>query len=242
MLIVQKYGGSSIATYNRILNVAKRITDYHSRGFKLVIVLSAQGDMTDELIDDANKISKNPSKRELDMLLSIGEQKSVALLSMALNDMGFNAISLNAYQAGILSTSNYCNAKIKSINLNRINKEINNNNIVIVTGFQGINKYNDITTLGRGGSDTTAVAIAVAMKAKFCEIYTDVDGVYSADPRVVKNAKKLNQISYSSMLELSSLGAGVLHNRAVEIAKKNNLRIIVRSSFNNSEGTILKGE
>ncbi len=242
MLIVQKFGGSSVANAERIFNVAKRIIETYQKGYKVVVVLSAQGKTTDELIEKAKEISPNISKRELDMLLSIGEQQSVALMAMAIHRLGFPAISLTGQQAGIASSSNHSNARIKNIDCERIHSELEKNAIVIVTGFQGVNRYGDITTLGRGGSDTSAVALAAALKADLCEIYTDVDGVYTADPRVVKSAKKLDTISYDEMLELASLGAKVLHNRSVELAKKYNVKLIVRSSLTRAEGTLVKEE
>ncbi|MGL6173925.1 MAG: aspartate kinase [Cellulosilyticaceae bacterium] len=240
MLIVQKFGGSSVANAERVFNVANRIINSYKEGHDVVVVLSAQGDTTDELIAKAKEISPNPSKRELDMLLSTGEQQSVALMAMALTKLGYPVISLNAYQVGMTTTSAYGNARLKKIDPDRIRRELDRRNIVIVTGFQGINRFDDITTLGRGGSDTTAVAIAAALHADKCEIYTDVDGVYTADPRIVKDARKLKEITYNEMLELASLGAKVLHNRSVEVAKKYNVELVVRSSLNYSEGTVVK--
>ncbi|GHU56685.1 aspartokinase [Clostridia bacterium] len=239
MLIVQKYGGSSVADTERIMNVARRIFKTANAGNKVVVVLSAQGDTTDDLKARANEITPNPSKRELDMLLATGEQQSVALMAMALHTLGAAAISLNAAQFGLLSTSTHGNARIRKIDTDRINSELDKNNIVLIAGFQGMNRYDDVTTLGRGASDTTAVALAARLHAGKCEIYTDVDGVYTADPRIVPNAKKLNNISYDEMLELASLGAKVLHNRSVELAKKYNVRLIVRSSMSDAEGTIV---
>lgn len=240
MLIVKKFGGTSVANVERIRNAAKKIVEEYDRGNKVVVVLSAQGDTTDELIEKAKEINKNASKRELDMLLSTGEQQSVALMAMAIHSMDYPAISLNAVQCGISATSTYGNSRIKDINISRINAELDKKNIVIITGFQGINKFGDITTLGRGGSDTSAVALAATLKADVCEIYTDVDGVYTGDPRIIKNAKKLDEISYDEMLELASLGAKVLHNRSVELAKKYNVKLIVRSSLSDAEGTEVK--
>ncbi len=240
MLIVQKFGGSSVANAERVFNVARRIAEAYKKGNEVVVVLSAQGDTTDDLIAKAKEISKNPGKREMDMLLSTGEQQSVALMALALAELGYPAVSLNAYQVGMITTSAYGNARLKKIRPDRIRRELDRKNIVLVTGFQGINRFDDITTLGRGGSDTTAVAIAAALHADQCEIYTDVDGVYTADPRVVKNAKKLNAITYDEMLELASLGAKVLHNRSVELAKKYNVELVVRSSLTNAEGTVVK--
>lgn len=239
-LIIQKYGGSSVANPERVFNVASRIIDAYKAGNSVVVAVSAQGDTTDELIEKAKKINENPSKRELDMLLSTGEQISIALLAMAIEKLGYHVISLTGVQAGIKTDSNYGNARIKTIDTERIFNELDRKNIVIVAGFQGNNKYEDITTLGRGGSDTTAVALAAALKADLCEIYTDVDGVFTADPRIVKNASKLDDISYDEMLELASLGANVLHNRSVELAKKYNVNMVVRSSLNKTEGTVIK--
>ncbi len=240
MLIVQKFGGSSVANVERVFNVANRIGETYKAGNDVVVVLSAQGDTTDDLIAKAKEISKNPEKRELDMLLSTGEQQSVSLMAMALKELGFPCISLNAHQVGMSTTSAYGNARFKRVKADRLQRELDRRNIVIVTGFQGINRFDDITTLGRGGSDTTAVAIAAALHADRCEIYTDVDGVYTADPRVVKSARKLNEISYDEMLELASLGAKVLHNRSVEMAKKYNVELVVRSSLTKAEGTVVK--
>lgn len=242
MLIVQKYGGSSVANTERVLNVARRVIETYKKGNDVVVVLSAQGDTTDDLIAKANEITSKPSRREMDMLLCTGEQQSVALMAIAIKSLGCPAISLNSVQTGIVSTSTYGNARIKVIKTERIVNELENRRIVIVTGFQGINKHEDMTTLGRGGSDTTAVALAAALNADLCEIYTDVDGIYTADPRIVKDARKLDEISYDEMLELASLGAKVLHNRSVELAKKYNVKLVVRSSLNNNEGTIVKEE
>lgn len=243
MLIVQKYGGTSVANSERIKNVANRVVSEYKKGHKLVVVLSAQGDTTDDLIEKAKEISDKPSKRELDMLLSTGEQISVSLLAMAIHEMGYPAISLNGFQIGMLTTSTYSNARIrKVVETNRINDELEKNNIVIITGFQGYNRSKDITTLGRGGSDTSAVAIAAAIKADKCEIYTDVDGIYTCDPRVVPDARKLDEIGYDEMLELASLGAKVLHYRSVELAKNYKIELVVRSSLSYEEGTVVKGE
>ncbi|MBE6013518.1 aspartate kinase [Anaeropeptidivorans aminofermentans] len=242
MLIVQKFGGSSVANVERVMNVANRIVDTYKAGNSVVVVLSAQGDTTDELIEKAKELNKNPSRREMDMLLATGEQQSVALMAMAIHSLGYPAVSLNANQVGVLTSSNHQNARIKRINTERINSELDKNNIVIIAGFQGYNRYNDLTTLGRGGSDTTAVALAASLNADLCEIYTDVDGVYTADPRVVKGAVKLEEISYDEMLELASLGAKVLHNRSVELAKKYNVKLVVRSSMTKEEGTLVKEE
>ena len=240
MLIVQKFGGSSVADAERVFNVAHRIIETKNEGNEVVVILSAQGDTTDDLIDKAKEINPKPSKREMDMLLSTGEQQSVALMAMALNSLGYNAISLNAFQIQLTTTSDYSNAKIKDIDTERIKRELSRDNVVLVAGFQGVNVFNDVTTLGRGGSDTTAVAIAAALNADACEIYTDVDGVYTADPRIVKDASKLEEISYDEMLELASLGSKVLHNRSVELAKKYHIPLVVRSSFNKVSGTVVK--
>ena len=242
MLIVKKFGGSSVANAERINHVAQTIVNSYKEGNQVVVVLSAQGDTTDELIEKAKEINPNASKREMDMLLSTGEQQSVALMAMAINKLGYPAISLNAFQCNIYSTSTYSNARIKDIATERINNELEKKNIVIITGFQGVNRHLDVTTLGRGGSDTSAVALAAKLGADLCEIYTDVDGVYTSDPRVVKNAKKLDEITYDEMLELASLGAKVLHNRSVELAKKYNVNLVVRSSMTDAEGTIVKEE
>ncbi len=239
-LIVQKYGGTSVADAERLANVAGRVVEAYREGHSLVVVVSAQGDTTDDLIAKAAEINPAPSKREMDMLLATGEQISIALLAMAIERLGYHVTSLTGYQAGITTDSNYGSARIKNIDTERIFKELDEKNIVIVAGFQGWNKYEDITTLGRGGSDTTAVALAAALKADLCEIYTDVDGVYTADPRIVKNASKLDDISYDEMLELASLGANVLHNRSVEMAKKYGVNMVVRSSLNRTKGTVIK--
>ena len=240
MLVVKKFGGTSVANKERIFNVAHRIEAAYKNGDDVVVVLSAMGKMTDVLIDQAKDINPNPSKRELDMLLVTGEQTSVALMSMALSFLGIPAVSLNAFQVTMHTTSNYGNARLKRIDSERIRHELDQRKVVVITGFQGVNKYDDFTTLGRGGSDTTAVALAAALHADACEIYTDVDGVYTADPRFVKNARKMKEITYDEMLELASLGAGVLHNRSVEMAKKYNVQLVVRSSLNNEEGTVVK--
>ena len=240
MLIVKKFGGTSVGNTERIFNVAKRCIEDWQRGNDVVVVLSAMGKYTDELIDMAKQVNENPPKREMDMLFTIGEQMSVSLMAMAMNSLKVPAISLNAFQVAMHTTSVYGNARLKRIDVERIRHELEQRKIVIVTGFQGINKYDDYTTLGRGGSDTTAVALAAAFNADACEIYTDVDGVYTADPRKVKTARKLDTITYDEMLELATLGAGVLHNRSVELAKKFGVQLVVRSSLNFSEGTIVK--
>ena len=240
MLIVKKFGGTSVGNTERIFNVAKRCIEDWQRGNDVVVVLSAMCKYTDELIDMAKQVNENPPKREMDMLFTIGEQMSVSLMAMAMNSLKVPAISLNAFQVAMHTTSVYGNARLKRIDVERIRHELEQRKIVIVTGFQGINKYDDYTTLGRGGSDTTAVALAAALNADACEIYTDVDGVYTADPRKVKTARKLDTITYDEMLELATLGAGVLHNRSVELAKKFGVQLVVRSSLNFSEGTIVK--
>ncbi len=240
MLIVKKFGGTSVGNTERIFNVAKRCIEDWQKGNDVVVVLSAMCKYTDELIYMAKQVNENPPKREMDMLFTIGEQMSVSLMAMAMNSLKVPAISLNAFQVAMHTTSVYGNARLKRIDVERIRHELEQRKIVIVTGFQGINKYDDYTTLGRGGSDTTAVALAAALNADACEIYTDVDGVYTADPRKVKNARKLDTITYDEMLELATLGAGVLHNRSVELAKKFGVQLVVRSSLNFSEGTIVK--
>lgn len=242
MLIVKKFGGTSVADKERIFNVARRCMEDFKQGHEIVVVLSAMGKQTDVLLAQAREINPNPSKRELDMLLTTGEQISVALMAMALDTLGIPAVSLNAYQVAMHTTAVYGNAKLKRIDTERIRNELENKRIVLVTGFQGVNKYDDYTTLGRGGSDTTAVALAAALHADACEIYTDVDGVFTADPRIVKTAWKLNEITYDEMLEMASLGAGVLHNRSVEMAKKYGVQLVVRSSLNRTEGTLVKEE
>jgi len=242
MLVVKKFGGTSVANKERIFNVAKRCIEDYQKGNDVVVVLSAMGKQTDVLLDMANDINPKASKRELDMLLTTGEQTSVALMAMAMQSLNVPAISLNAFQVAMHTTSVAGNARLKKIDTERIRHELEQRKIVIVTGFQGVSQYDDYTTLGRGGSDTTAVALAAALRADACEIYTDVDGVYTADPRIVKDAKKLDEITYDEMLELASLGAGVLHNRSVEMAKKYGVQLVVRSSLNTSEGTVVKEE
>ena len=239
-LIVQKFGGSSVADADRVRNVARIITETYRRGHQVVVVLSAQGDTTDDLIAKAAEINPNASRREMDMLLSTGEQISCALCAMAIEAMGYSVVSLTGSQAGIKTNSAYGNARIKRIEPERILAELDRRRIVIVTGFQGINKYDDITTLGRGGSDTSAVALAAALHADLCQIYTDVDGVYTADPRHVKGARKLDEITFDEMLELATLGAQVLHNRSVELAKRYNVNLEVLSSFTGMPGTKVK--
>lgn len=240
MLIVKKFGGSSVANKERIFNVARRCIEDYKAGHDVVVVLSAMGDTTDHLIELAHDINPKAKMREMDMLLTTGEQVSVSLMAMAMQAMDVPAVSLNAFQVMMHSTSRYGNARFKRVDTERIQHELDSRKIVIVTGFQGVNKYDDITTLGRGGSDTTAVALAAVLHADKCEIYTDVEGVYTADPRVVKNARKLEAITYDEMLELASLGAKVLHNRSVEMAKKYNVELVVRSSLTEAEGTIVK--
>ncbi len=239
-LIVQKFGGSSVADADKIRNVARIITETYRRGHSVVAVLSAQGDTTDELIEKAGEINPRASKREMDMLLSTGEQISIALCAMAIERMGYQAVSLTGWQAGMLTDSVYSSARIKRVRTERIQKELDKRKIVLVAGFQGINKYDDVTTLGRGGSDTSAVALAASLRADLCQIYTDVDGVYTADPRTVKGARKLDEITYDEMLELASLGAQVLHNRSVEMAKRYNVDLEVLSSFSGNPGTKVK--
>lgn len=238
-IIVQKYGGTSVKNPERIKAVAQRIKSYRDRGYSVVVVVSAMGKTTDELIDLAAELSKNPSKREMDMLLSTGEQVSIALLAIALHEIGVDAISYTGSQVRVLTDGNFSNAKIAGISTDRIHRSLAEGKVVIVAGFQGIDEDENIVTLGRGGSDTSAVALAAVLKTRDCEIYTDVDGVYTADPRVIKSPKKLKEISYDEMLELARLGAGVLHSRSVEFAKKFNIKLHVRSSFSDAEGTIV---
>ena len=239
-LIVQKFGGSSVANAERILHVAEIITGTYKKGNQVVVVLSAQGDTTDDLLAKAAEINPSGSKREMDMLLNTGEQMSIALMAMAIERLGFPVVSLTGWQVGMETTAAYGAARIKRVSGSRIQEELDQNKIVLVAGFQGINKYGDVTTLGRGGSDTTAVARAVALRADLCQIDTDVDGVYTADPRKVPDARKLDEITFDEMLELASLGAQVLHNRSVEMAKRYNMNIEVLSSFTGAPGTIVK--
>lgn len=239
-LIVQKFGGSSVANAERVMNVARIVTETYSAGNNVVVVVSAQGDTTDELIEKANEINPNASKREMDVLLSSGEQISISLLAMAIEKLGFPTKSLTGWQAGFHTNSTHGNARIRDINKERMENELEKGSILIVAGFQGIDRYDDITTFGRGGSDTSAVAIAAALHADLCQIYTDVDGVYTADPRIVKGAIKLDEITYDEMLELASLGANVLHNRSVEMAKKYNVNLEVLSSLEKKPGTKIK--
>ncbi|MEE0420401.1 MAG: aspartate kinase [Lachnospiraceae bacterium] len=242
MLIVKKFGGTSVGDRERIFHVARRCIAEYQKGNDVLVVLSAMGKTTDELLEKAREINPRASKRELDMLLTTGEQTSVALMAMAMDALGVPAVSLNAFQVKMHTTSVYGNSRLKRIDVERIRHELESRRIVIVTGFQGVNKYEDYTTLGRGGSDTTAVALAASLHADACEIYTDVDGVYTADPRIVKNARKLDEITYDEMLDLATAGAGVLHNRSVEMAKKYGVPLVVRSSLNESEGTVVKEE
>ena len=239
-LIVQKFGGSSVANAERVMNVARIVTETYKQGNDVIVVVSAQGDTTDDLIEKANEINPKAAKREMDQLLTAGEQISISLLAMAIEKLGFPVISLLGWQAGFNTNSIYTSARIKNIKPNRLQAEIAKRNIVVVAGFQGINRYDDLTTLGRGGSDTSAVAIAAALKADKCQIFTDVEGVYTADPRKVENAKKLKEITYDEMLELATLGAQVLNNRSVEMAKKYGVELEVLSSLNPVPGTIVK--
>lgn len=239
-LIVQKFGGSSVANADRVRNVAGIITDTYKQGNNVVVVVSAQGDTTDDLIEKAAEISKNPSKREMDMLLTSGEQISISLLAMAIEEMGYPVISLLGWQAGFVTNSAYGSARIRQIKTERLEKELDKKKIVIVAGFQGLNQYDDMTTLGRGGSDTSAVAIAAALHADRCQIFTDVTGVFTADPRKVENTQKLTDITYDEMLEFATLGAQVLNNRSVEMAKKYNVELEVLSSLVREPGTIVR--
>ena len=240
MLIVKKFGGTSVGDKERMFNVANRCIEEYKKGNDVVVVLSAMGKYTDELIRMAHEMDEKPPKREMDMLLTIGEQMSVSLMAMVMHKLGVPAVSLNAFQVTMHTTSSHQNARLKRIDTERIRRELDARRIVIVTGFQGVDKYDDYTTLGRGGSDTTAVALAAALHADACEIYTDVDGVYTADPRKVPKARKLKEITYDEMLDLATSGAGVLHNRSVEMSKKYGVPLVVRSSLNNSEGTVVK--
>lgn len=239
-LIVQKFGGSSVRDAERINNVAGIVTGAYMQGNSVVVVVSAQGDTTDDLIEKAAEINPKASKREMDMLLAAGEQMSSALLAMAIERLGFPVISLTGWQAGFLTHSTHGAARIRSIDGERIRKELDSNQIVVVAGFQGVDRFDDITTLGRGGSDTSAVALAAELRADICKIYTDVDGVYTADPRFVKGAVKLEEITYDEMLELASLGANVLHNRSVEMAKRYHVTLEVLSSLEQKPGTLVK--
>ncbi|MEG2037051.1 MAG: aspartate kinase, partial [Ruthenibacterium sp.] len=239
-LIVQKFGGSSVANRERLFNVARIVARTHADGNDVVVVVSAQGDTTDDLLAKAAEITHTPSQRELDMLVSTGEQISISLLAMALGELSCPAISLTGWQSGFHTNTAYTRARIKKLEAERIETELSKNRVVVVAGFQGINRYEDITTLGRGGSDTSAVAIAAQLHADLCQIYTDVDGIYTADPRLVKRAKKLDEITFDEMLELASLGAQVLNNRSVELAKKYSVNLEVLSSLANVPGTMVK--
>ena len=239
-LIVQKFGGSSVKDRDRIFNVARIVANTHNAGNDVVVVVSAQGDTTDDLITKAAEITHNPSAREMDMLLAAGEEISIALLAMALNELGCHATSLTGWQAGFRTDRAYTKARITRLETERISSELERNRVVVVAGFQGLNKLDDITTLGRGGSDTSAVAIAAALHADRCQIFTDVEGVYTADPRKVRNTRKLQEITFDEMLELASLGAQVLNNRSVELAKKYNVELEVLSSLNPVPGTVVK--
>jgi aspartate kinase len=240
-IIVQKYGGTSVESKEKLENVCNRIMSYSKKNIKLVVVVSAQGKTTNLLIDKAHEYSSNPSRRELDLLLTTGELQTVALLTMMLKERGYNAIGLTGEQAGIITDSTYGNASIKSIYIDNILNYLNENMIVVVAGFQGIDKFGNITTLGRGGSDLTAVALASALKAKRCEIYTDVDGIYSADPKIIKRSKLLKKVSYDEMLEAATAGAKVLHNRSVSVGKKYDLKILVKNSQNMRTGSVVEG-
>ncbi|MBQ2093982.1 MAG: aspartate kinase, partial [Ruminococcus sp.] len=239
-LIVQKFGGTSVRDAERVMNVAKIVTDTYAKGNDVVVVVSAQGDFTDVLVEKQEEINPNASRREKDMLLAAGEQISIALLAMAIEKLGYHAVSLLGWQAGFETSSAHTSARIKRVDPSRIKAALDKRNIVIVAGFQGLSRFGDITTLGRGGSDTSAVAIAAAMHADLCQIYTDVEGVFTADPRKVPNATKLKEISYDEMLELATLGAQVLNNRSVEMAKKYNIELEVLSSLTRAPGTIVK--
>lgn len=239
-IIVQKFGGSSVADAERMRRVAGRVAAEYDKGNQVAAIVSAMGDTTDDLIALAQQVTKSPSDREMDMFLSTGEQQSASLLAMTLGEMGYRAISLNGAQAGYHTDGRYAKAKILNIDSSRVKKELDDGKIVIITGFQGIDRIGDINTLGRGGSDTSAVAMAVALDADVCEIFTDVDGVYTADPRIVKTAQKMAEISYDEMLEMAAMGALVLQPRSVEMAKQYNIKLSVRSSFNLSEGTIVQ--
>lgn len=238
-LIVQKFGGSSLANVERIQKVAKRVASYRKKGYDLVVIVSALGDTTDELIELANKINTRPSEREMDMLLSTGEQISVALLAMAIHKLGFEAISFTGAQVGIITDASHTRARIIKINADKIKEALVEGKIVIVAGFQGVTLNQDITTLGRGGSDLTAVAMATELKADKCEIYTDVEGIYTTDPRIEPRAKKIRAITFDEMLEMASLGAQVMQARSIEVAKKFNVPLHVRSSFSGNPGTMI---
>ena len=239
-LIVQKFGGTSVKDRDRIFNVARIVANTRNQGNDVVVVVSAQGDTTDDLITKAAEITSDPSHREMDMLLATGEQISISLLAMALQEIGVPSVSLTGWQAGFNTDRAYTKARIKRLNTERVESELARNRVVVVAGFQGLNRSDDITTLGRGGSDTSAVALAAALNADLCQIFTDVDGIYTADPRIVPKAIKIDEITYDEMLELASQGAGVLHNRSVELAKKYNVELEVLSSLNPIPGTVVK--
>ena len=241
-IIVQKFGGTSVANAEKIRQAAKRVIKATEKGFRVVVVASARGKQTDQLVADALELNPNPPKREMDQLLSTGEQQSVSLFAMALEAMGYSAISFTGSQIRMMTDSVHTKARIISIDAQRIYRQLEQGKVVIVAGFQGIDEHDNITTLGRGGSDTTGVALAAALGAKICEIYTDVDGIYTADPRIYKDAVKMKQISYNEMLEMASLGAGVMHPRAIEFGKKYDVIIHVRSSSEDIEGTIITHE
>ncbi len=241
-ILVQKFGGTSVANAEKIKRAATRAINAQNRGNQVVVVASARGQQTDELIADAREVNPNPPKREMDMLLSTGEQQTVSLLAMAVEGMGHKAVSFTGSQIRMMTDDSYTKARIQSIDGNVIKRKLDEGYIVFVAGFQGMDANGNITTLGRGGSDTSAVALAAALGADFCEIYTDVDGVYTADPRLYKNAVKMKQISYDEILELASLGAGVMHGRSIEFGKKYNVTIHVRSSMNDNEGTLITHE
>lgn len=239
-IIVQKYGGTSVESRDKLQNICNRVLEYKDKNYKIVIVVSAQGNDTDKLLNEAYKYSSTPSKRELDMLLSTGEIKTVSLLTMMLNDQGIKSIGLTGEQAGIISTSTYGEAKIKQIYEENILNHLKTNNVVVVAGFQAIDRFGNITTLGRGGSDLTAVAIASAINAEKCEIYSDIDGIFTADPKIIPHAKLLKKISYDEMLEASSAGAKVMHNRSILVGKKYKLPIKVKNASTRFRGSIIK--
>jgi aspartate kinase len=241
-ILVQKFGGTSVADAAKIRKAAQRTINAVKAGYQVIVVASARGHQTDELVADAMELNPNPPKREMDQLLSTGEQQTVSLFAMALEAMGYKAISFTGFQVGMLTDSVHTKARIKSIDAKRIHKELDKGKIVIVAGFQGVDEEGHITTLGRGGSDTTAVALAAATGAEICDIYTDVDGIYTTDPRLYKKAVKMKEISYDEMLELASLGAGVMHSRSIEFGKRYNVKIHVRSSINDVDGTIIRKE
>ncbi|WP_202080276.1 aspartate kinase [Caldalkalibacillus salinus] len=241
-IIVQKFGGTSVGTIEKIQHVAQKVKKEVDQGNQLVVVVSAMGKSTDQLVDMANQLTPNPAAREMDMLLTTGEQVTISLLAMALHQLGLDATSMTGWQAGIQTESVHGSARVQDIEIGKVQNKLSKGSVVVVAGFQGVSQDGQITTLGRGGSDTTAVALAAALKAERCDIFTDVTGVYTADPRVVPKASKLEQISYDEMLELANLGAGVLHPRAVECAKNNDVYLTVRSTFSEEEGTLVKEE